>query len=395
MLTARAAGAKRVSERLERLYAIGGGEGANRPGLSAEEQEAHDLVAGWMEAAGLEVARDPAGNLLGRLPGTDSELPEVWTGSHLDSVPGGGRFDGALGVVAGLEAVELIAAEGRPARTLAVVAFRDEEGSRFGTGLFGSRALCGSLAEDELEARDAGGTSVRDALAALGLAPPSLGGWLEPPPACFLEAHVEQGPILEQRRAPLGIVTGIVAVARGTATFLGSGGHAGTTPMSARADALCAAAEFVLGVREAARAIEGAVATVGQVTVEPGAANVIPARVSLTVDARAPDRDRLDALLAAIPEAELRRTDPVPMAAGPTRALRLELEDLGLPLVDLVSGAGHDAGVLAAAGVPAAMLFVRSLAEGVSHSPSEETAEEDVALCVRALDGALRRLAFS
>ncbi|HXZ56649.1 MAG TPA: Zn-dependent hydrolase [Gaiellaceae bacterium] len=346
----------RVLERLDQLYAIGGGPGANRLGGTAEEDEAHELVTMWMREAGLEIEVDPARNLFGRLRGRRPELPEVWTGSHLDSVPAGGRFDGALGVVAGLEAIEQA---GRQAGTLTVVAFRDEEGAR-GVGCFGSRALCS--------------------------------GWLDPKPAVFLEAHVEQGPRLGHAGAPLAVVTGIVATARGEVVFDGQPGHAGTTPMVGRRDALAAAAEFVLHLRDAASAVDGAVATVGRLEVEPGAANVIPARVVISVDVRAPDSASLDAVLAEIP-AETVRTEAVAMSAAPTDALRAEIERLGLPLLELPSGAGHDAGVLAAAGVPTAMLFVRSLRGGISHTPDEETSAEDVELCIEVLAGALAKLA--
>jgi allantoate deiminase len=345
-------------ERLEQLYAIGGGPGANRLGGSPEEDEAHELVAGWMREAGLEANRDAAGNLYGRLLGRRPELPEVWTGSHLDTVPAGGRFDGALGVVAGLEAVEQA---GQQDRTLAVVAFRDEEGCR-GPGCVGSRALCATGPD--------------------------------PRPAAFVELHVEQGPRLEEANAPLAVVTGIVATARGEVVFEGREGHAGTTPMPGRSDALVAAAEFVLRLRDAAAAVEGAVATVGRVEVEPGASNVIPARARVSVDVRAPDSDRLDAVLAVVP-AELSRTEAVEMAPEPTRVLREQLERLGLPLIELASGAGHDAGVLAAAGVPTGMLFARSLNGGISHSPEELSAAEDIEQAVDALEGALTRLAAS
>jgi acetylornithine deacetylase/succinyl-diaminopimelate desuccinylase-like protein len=348
----------RVLERLDQLYAIGGGPGANRLGGSAEEDEAHELVAGWMREAGLEVDRDAAGNLYGRLRGRRPELAEVWTGSHLDSVPAGGRFDGALGVVGGLEAVERA---GQQERTLTVVAFRDEEGWN-GPGCVGSQALCA--------------------------------GWLEPRPVAFVELHVEQGPRLEEADAPLAVVTGIVATARGEVVFEGREGHAGTTPMAGRSDALVAAAEFVLKLREAAAAVDGAVATVGQLEVEPGASNVIPAKARVSVDVRAPDGERLDVVLAVVP-VELSRTAQVEMSRGPTRALREQLERLDVPVVELASGAGHDAGVLAAAGVPTAMLFVRSLNRGISHSPDELSAPEDIAQAVAALEGALAELAAS
>ena len=333
----------RVLERLEELYAIGGGPGANRVGDSEGEQRAHDLAAAWMREAGFDVEVDPSGNLVGRVGDA-----RVWTGSHLDSVPHGGKFDGALGVVAGIEAVERVG-------TGAVVAFRDEERGCVGSDAFVARA--------------------------------------DPLPECFLELHVEQGPVLERQGVPLGVVTAIAAMARGERVFEGEAGHAGTTPMAGRRDALCAAAEYVLRVRDAAAGIDGAVATVGRIEVEPDAVNVIPARVRLTVDARAPDRARLDALLQALELDVPPMLEPVQMADAPRAALAAEVERLGLPLVELPSGAGHDAAVLAAAGVPAGMLFVRSLNGGISHSPDELSSPEDVELAVEALAGAIARLA--
>jgi allantoate deiminase len=340
----------RLWARLDELYAIGGGTGANRVGGTPQEDEACDLAASWMEEAGMAVERDGRGNVIGRLPGRMPELPEVWTGSHLDSVPEGGRFDGALGVVAGLEAVNAI---GRQERTVGVAVFRDEE-----TGCHGSR------------------WRVRNA---------SL-------PGAFLELHIEQGPMLDRAGAVLGLVTSIVAYARREVRFEGASGHAGTTPMGVRDDALCKAAEYVLRVRDAAAAIEGAVGTVGVLEVEPGAVNVIPGSVRLTVDARAPDTPRLERLLADLGlDAE-----PVAGAAAMDEGLRgvlvEEAERLGASVVQLPSGAGHDAGVLAAGGVPSAMLFVRSLAGGVSHCPEEESSLEDVVLALDVLTAALRRL---
>jgi allantoate deiminase len=383
----RAGGNLRVPGRLDELYAIGGGEGANRPGLSPEEEQAHELVAGWMAEAGLRVERDEAGNLYGRLDGADPALPEVWTGSHLDSVPRGGRFDGALGVVAGLEAVERV---GPSRRTLTVVAFRDEEGWRFGRGCFGSRALCGLLEVGELEARDADGVSVA---AALGRDDLAAGGWLERPPGAFVEVHVEQGPVLARAGAPLGVVSGIVGLARAEVELVGRAGHAGTTPMAGRDDALCNAAELVLRLRDAAAALPDAVATVGRLEVEPGAANVIPGRVRLTVDVRAREAETLERLLGTVPATPLRHAQPVTFARGLRDLLREEVERRGLPVVELHSGAGHDAGVMTTAGVPSAMLFVRSLAEGASHSPDEESSSEDVGAGVDVLVAALDRLA--
>ena len=303
-----------------------------------------DYFAGELERIGFAVSEDAVGTLVGR--NRPSGEPAFGVGSHCDSNRNGGKYDGALGVVAGIEAVERV---GRGA----VVAFRDEE-----------RGCTGS-----------------EAFVVRGERPPT-----------FLELHIEQGPVLEQAGAPLGIVTGITGMVRAERVFEGVAGHAGTVPMSARHDALVAAVEYVLHVRNRARAIEGAVATVGRLEVEPGVANVIPSRVRLSVDARAPDRPRLDRLVAELALEPLFELEPVPMAAAPLAALRAEVEARGLPVVELRSGAGHDAAVLANAGVPTAMLFVRSLNGGVSHSPDENSSPEDIALAVEVLAGALARL---
>ena len=344
----------RVLERLDELYAIGGGPGANRPHGSPAEDEAHRRAVSWLADAGLEVEVDRHGNLFGHARGAASGekvshtvSDTCWVGSHLDTVPQGGRFDGALGVVAAIEAVERVGMG-------SVVVFRGEE-----VGCVGSRALV------------AAGASL---------------------PRAFLELHVEQGPVLAERDAPLGVVTGIVGYARGELVLDGRAGHAGTTPMVGREDALVAAAAEVLRVRDAALAIEAAVATIGQVDVEPGGANVIPSRVRLSLDVRAPDAERLDALIATIGFQPSYLVEPAQFAGVAPQALREAIAARGLPTVELPSGAGHDAGILASTGVDAAMLFVRSLNAGVSHSPDELSSDDDVALAVDVLTDALARL---
>jgi allantoate deiminase len=315
-----------VLERLDAIYGIA----QHRAGYSPEEDAAHELAAGWMREAGLEVSVDEAGTLFGR-----RGEARVWSGSHLDSVPTGGRFDGALGVVAAIEAAARL-----PAAPLAVVAFRAEE-----TGPMSSRRL----------------TELPDA---------------------FLEVHIEQGPMLALADEPLGVVTAIAGQARGAKVFEGRADHAGTTPMDARQDALVAAARFVLHVRNSARA--GPVATVGAIEVAPNATNVVPARVTVSVDARSADAASLDALIREIDFEPDWRLDPVAMSD----AFRQVLPDAP----NIVSGAGHDAMVLAAAGVPTAVLFVRSLNGGISHHPDELSSEGDIALAVDALTAALDRL---
>ena len=314
-----------IGERLEEIYAIG----RHRAAYSPEEDAAHELAAGWMREAGLDVSRDEAGNLFGR-----RGEARVWTGSHLDSVPTAGRFDGALGVVAAIEAARRL-----PHAALAVVAFRAEE-----TGPMGSRRLTEH-------------------------------------PEAFLEVHIEQGPVLERLGEPLGVVTAIAGQARGQRVFEGRADHAGTTPMDARADALVEAARFILHVRDCAR--EGTVATVGAIEVEPNATNVVPARATVAVDARSADAELLDALIADIGFDVAWRSDPVAMGD----AFAAVLPDAPR----LVSGAGHDAMV-----VPnGSMLFVRSLNGGISHHPDELSSEDDMALAVDALTAALVRLTTS
>jgi allantoate deiminase len=313
----------RVIERIDAIYAIA----QHRAAYSPEEDAAHELAAGWMEEAGLQVSRDEAGNLFGRRGGA-----RAWAGSHLDSVPTAGRFDGVLGVVAAIEAAERL-----PDRELAVVAFRAEE-----TGPMGSKRITES-------------------------------------PEAYLEVHIEQGPVLEQLGEPLGIVTAIAGQARGRRTFHGRADHAGTTPMGARADALVDAARFILHVRECA--VEGTVATVGAIEVEPNATNVVPEQVTVSVDARSADAAKLAALIEAIGFDVGWKSDPVPMG----HAFAEVLPDAPR----LVSGAGHDALF-----VPnASMLFVRSLNGGVSHHPDELSSPEDIALAIDALTAALDRLA--
>ncbi len=325
----------RLLERIEEVYAIG-----DRVGYSPEEDRAHELAAGWMREAGLDVEVDAAGNLIG----TRGDA-RVWTGSHLDSVPNGGRYDGVLGVLAGIEAAERIDAP------IGVVAFRDEE-----------RGFGGSLG-------------------------------LVRKPEIYVEVHIEQGPVLLRREEPLGVVSAIVGLARGEVVLEGAAGHAGTTPMEGRRDALVDAAELVLRARDAALSIPGAVATVGEIAVAPGAVNVIPERATVSVDVRAPDRERLDALVAAIGFEPQMVTEPVAMDDEVRALLRDEFERRGLPALELVSGAGHDAGVLASAGVRCGMLFVRSGAGGVSHSPDEHSDPKDIELAVEVLAAALSRLA--
>lgn len=400
----------RTLERIEELFELGDPPHATRPGLSEAEDEAHRRVSRWMQEAGLDLQVDRVGNLFAHRPGGSPDLPEIWIGSHLDTVPQGGRFDGALGVLAALEAVSRLR-DADLDRGIAVVAFRDEEGARFGRSCFGSRALCGQLEPGELDAADPDGVTVAEALARAGRPPEPVApeGWLEQHrPRCFLELHVEQGPVLAAAGATIGVVTSITGVLEYEVEYAGKRGHAGTTPMEGRADALVAAAELVQGLSEDVRGVPGAVATVGRMDVRPGAPNVIPDRVTLSIDCRAPEPQALRDLdelvrarVAAIAahrgvRAEVEQAwDLPPAAMDPAlrETLALAARDEGVAAPALPSGAGHDAAVLARAGVPAAMLFARSLHDGISHAPEEHTDADAIGDAIRVLSNTLARLA--
>jgi hydantoinase/carbamoylase family amidase len=397
--------AERAMERLDLLASVGADGphgGVTRPGLSAVEDEAHALVAAWCEEEGLTVSRDGAGNLYARPSGTPA-AGEIWSGSHLDTVPSGGRFDGALGVVVAVEAVTAIAAE-TPDAAVAAVVFRDEEGWRFGDGCFGSRCITGAIDSDGLARTDAAGVTVEEALAALGLPGPPAAVTL---PAAFVETHIEQGPALATAGYALGDVAAIAGMAGFTVTFRGASGHAGTVPMADRRDAFAACADLAVRLRERAVEVPGAVATIGDVAIAQPASNVIPGLVRATVDVRAPSAAALDHLVAAVPavaaEVAARnrcgvdavrswRDEPVTLSRRVRAAVRSAARAAGVPLTEMASGGGHDAGVLSAAGVDAGMLFVRSLNGGVSHCPDELTGEADVAAAVAVLTGTLRSL---
>ena len=375
-------------ELFDAVAAVGRSEGGwTRPPWSAPLREAEEVVIAAAARSGLVASHDAAGNVWLTDPAAGTGL--VAAGSHLDTVPDGGAFDGALGVVSALVAVARLRAAGVPgSERLAVVSFADEEGWRFGTPIFGSRVLTGVYGPDVLDRRDADGVRLGDA------APPdpfaARGGYrrLE----AFIEVHVEQGRALAPAGVALGVATSLAARSRFAFVCDGAANHAGTTPMSERHDALVAAAHLVLAADAAARAEPGAVATVGRLEVEPGGSNVVPGRVTGTLDVRAPDPGRRNAVVAAI-EAACPGVTLTELAADPGVAfdeqIRAALHDAAPDAIDLASYAGHDAGVLAAAGVPAGMLFVRS-PDGVSHDPAEHADEADCLAGVAALEHALR-----
>jgi len=391
---------------LERLAAFTAlGPGVTRLAWTPELRAAYDWFAGRCEEAGMTAEIDAAGNLVARWEAGDG--PAVVMGSHLDTVPNGGRYDGALGVLGGLEAVRLLRAWGvRPARPVWLVAFMDEENARFNTALFGSRAFCGDDVSGLGDRTDAGGTTLRAAMAAWGRSPEGAAAAARVGSVGhYLELHIEQGPALGRAGAQVGVVTSIVAMTGHRVTVTGQANHAGTTPMDARRDALAGAARMVLAVRDLGRSRPHHTTNVGVMAASPGSSNVIPGSAAFTVDLRAPDDRAMDALDADCAarlhriageeglEVEMERVyrmPAVPMDPALARMIRAAAREEEASAVDLPSGAGHDAMVLGRH-VPAGMVFVPSR-DGISHSPEELTTDEHCELGARILARVLMRL---
>lgn len=350
---------------------------------SAAMQQANRLVGSWMRAAGMEVREDAAFNLIGRLPSARRGAKCVVIGSHLDTVRNAGKYDGPLGVLLGIAAVEALRGVALPFH-LEVAGFSDEEGVRYQTTYLGSRAMCGLLRAADLRRIEERG---------LGRARRPRRDFL-----AYLEAHIEQGPVLEEAGLPVGVVTAIAGQTRVRGALTGRAGHAGTTPMHLRRDALCGTAEVVLAAEKL-----GVLATVGQFELDNAASNVIPGRVRFTVDIRDAKDVRRRAACARLKAAAARvarrrglgmswevvqETPTVPMDPGLTRILR---RAAGSRVRAMPSGAGHDAAVMARV-CPAAMLFVRCKG-GVSHHPDESVKRGDVAAALEVLVRAVRLIA--
>ena len=359
-------------------------------------REASDLVLGWMREAGMSARRDAIGNVVGRResPGFAPGGPTLLMGSHLDTVRDAGRYDGILGV---LVAVAVAEAAGELPFAIEVLGFADEEGVRYGTAYLGSSVVAGTFDPEALDRRDADGVAMADAIATFGGAPTALAGARRDPAGLlgYVEVHIEQGPVLEAEDLPVGVVSGIAGQTRAEVVFTGVAGHAGTVPMALRRDALAAAAEWIGEVEAAARGADGLVATVGEVVVAPGASNVIPGRVTLSVDVRHLEDGRREAAVAALRSraeaiaaargvsaawADVQATPAVACSERLSSALATAVADAGVRVVRLPSGAGHDAAQLARI-CDAAMLFVRC-AGGVSHNPAEAVTAADVAVAI-------------
>jgi len=397
-------------QRIETLAKISEEPGIiTRTFASPAMRRANVLVEKWMRQAGMNTRVDAMGNLAGRHPGDNPNAKTLLLGSHLDTVRNAGKFDGPLGVILAIACVEHLRRRRiRLPFAIEILAFSDEEGVRYQTAYLGSKAMAGGLAASDLKREDAKGITMAEAIKSLGSDPRKLkSARLNPKELLgYVEAHIEQGPVLEEQDLAVGIVTGFAGQSRARAVFSGQAGHAGTVPMKSRQDALCAAAEFVLAVEKLARKTNGLVATVGQISARPGASNVIPGEAHLTLDVRhAKDAIRRRA------NNQLRQAA---LEIASRRGLRLALENVhDTPAMDcskklsarlaisvgrhqkrilrLPSGAGHDAAVMAKI-TPAAMLFIRCKG-GVSHHPDESATAEDVQAALEVLNDFILRLA--
>jgi N-carbamoyl-L-amino-acid hydrolase len=389
-----AANAERIQKRIKALSAFGANPegGVSRVAFSAADIAGREYIKSLMRDAGLEVRVDTAGNIIGRRAGTDPSLPVIMSGSHIDSVPGGGNYDGDVGVIGAIEVAQLLHEHRLVTRhPLEVVSFTDEEG-----GLIGSLAMTGRMSPGSLDVMSHSGMTVRDGIRAVGGDPDRLesarrkAGDLK----AFIELHIEQGAILDEEDLDIGVVEGIVGIRWWDVTVAGVANHAGTTPMNKRRDAMVSAAELALAVNRVATSMAGRqVATIGKIRAEPGAPNVIPGKVVMSLEIRDLAADRMQHVFDAI-ETEanriaMTRQTPVSfsevdvaLAPAPTdermrRIIAASAESLGLTHKSMPSGAGHDAQDMTHI-APTGMIFVPSVG-GISHAPKEFTSSEDMA----------------
>jgi allantoate deiminase len=376
-----------------------GGPGVTRLVCSPEQALAYEFIRGWMEAAGMTTRIDDVGNLIGRYEGEKPGLPALMTGSHQDTVRQGGRYDGMLGFLVPISAVGALNRAGvRLPFAIEILIFADEEGVRYSTSLFASQAIAGTFDMKVLEQVDENGISLRQALTDFGCNPDNIPQIRRQKHEAlgFFEVHIEQGPVLEARDLPVGVVTAIAGADRLNLTVTGMAGHAGTVPMKQRHDALAAAAEMVLEVERVVGGHPGMVGTVGRLETLPGAINVIPGEVRFTIDLRGPEDTRRRALraellaaLAAIAEkrgVSLSHTLIYEMPATPCSAsmiaqVEAAVRSVGVEPLHLYSGAGHDTMAMADL-TQVGMLFVRC-DRGISHHPAESITAEDADVAAR------------
>ncbi len=381
-----------------------------RPFASHAMQQVNEIVARWMQEAGMTVQRDAIGNLIGRYEAETSDARTLILGSHLDSVRDAGKYDGPLGVMIALACVQrLHQRRERLPFAIEVIGFADEEGLRYQSAYLGSRAITGTFDTSNLQLTDANGILMSDAIRASGGNPDPVAlqttRWQRNNLVGYCEVHIEQGPVLEAHNLPVGVVSAIAGQNRITVQFIGEAGHAGTVPMSLRHDALCAASEFILAVEDVALSTQGLVATIGQVSVQPGASNVIPGQVTLSLDVRHQSDTECEQTCRELEKRAyqmsqrrgvscnwqlLQKNQAVPCAPHLTQMLAQAIEELGYPLLSLASGAGHDAVVMAEL-TDIAMLFVRCRG-GISHNPAESVMLEDVAVAIQTVEHFLHLL---
>jgi len=402
--------ARKIMQRVEALAKISETpENLTRTFASPAMRRANELVAKWMRGAGMQTRTDAIGNLIGHYDGEKSKAKILLLGSHLDTVRNAGKFDGPLGVILAIACVENLHRQKiKLPFAIEVIGFADEEGARFQTAFLGSKVLAGIFDEKDLRRKDSDGISMAEAiknfvgnpakLKSARLNPKNLLG--------YIEAHIEQGSVLEKKNLAVGIVSAIAGQTRARVSFFGRAGHAGTTPMNLRKDALCAAAEFVLAVENLAQKTSSLVATVGEISVKPGASNVIPGEVHLSLDLRhAKDSVRKSARLAlkkiAFQIARRRKLEldgevvheasAINCAEKFPKLLGKSVLRRQKKLIELPSGAGHDAAVLAKI-CPAAMLFIRCK-NGISHHPDESVKAADVKIALDVMNDFLKSLA--
>jgi N-carbamoyl-L-amino-acid hydrolase len=386
--------AERMQQRIEALSEFGKNSqgGVSRVAYSDADIQGRNYIISLMKQAGLDVHIDTAGNIIGKRAGKNSSLPSIVFGSHIDSVPGGGNYDGDVGTIGAIECIEVLNANKIiTEHPLEVVVFSDEEG-----GLVGSRSMAGDLLSDALDLKTHSGKTIREGIRAIGGDPDRLAeaGRKKGSIKAFVELHIEQGGILEKENLNIGVVEGIVGINWWDVAITGFANHAGTTPMNQRKDALLAASKLIIAVNDVAKSIEGRhVATVGKIKAEPGAPNVIPGKVLMSLEIRDLSADKIQMIFGKI-QAEAKKIEeasgtqiqfvPLDTTAVPAMSdqeirnlISESAKELGLTTKLMPSGAGHDAQDMAKI-APMGMIFVPSVG-GISHSPKEYTKPEDMA----------------
>jgi allantoate deiminase len=390
----------RLQQHFEAMSLIGkiGETGTCRPAHTALEKQGFELAASWMKQAGMSAHIDNFGNLIGRLEGANPELPVLMMGSHLDSQPYGGRFDGVAGVLCAIEVVAALTENNvKPQRSIEVISFADEEGWRFNKGLFGSRGIWGKLEDGELQRKDSDGITREQALINFGCDITKFNESEYQPGSvfCFLELHIEQGPVLDMANKPIGVVSGISGPLWWTVKLRGMAGHAGSVPMPIRKDAMVGAAEIIIALNEIATQVPGAptVGTVGTLNVFPASRNIIAEEVTFTVDLRDIDLERRNRYEKQLREriksicekhqltfeiSEDTNSEPRYCAEWIKAIIHEECNALQLDAPELMSGPFHDALAMSYE-CDYGMIFIRCK-DGISHNPLEYSSYEDLAI---------------